>query len=226
MKHIVSFSGGKDSTCLLINLIEHGYRVDEAVFVDTGKEFPALYNHIDKVEKFIQKPITRLTIDFDYWFSEHVKTKGKNKGKQGYGWPDFQNRWCTSLKRKAFNNYLKQYDQVTDYRGIAADENQRFGNNKDCRFKLRYPLVEWGITQQQALQFCYSRGFDWGGLYEDFHRVSCWCCPLSRIDELRVLYNKYPDLWDSLKLMDMKSWRYFKPNYSLKQLEVKFSKEK
>ena len=46
--------------------------------------------------------------------------------------------------------------------------------------------MEWRITEAKALQICYDQGFDWGGLYEIYHRASCWCCPLQRIDELRT----------------------------------------
>ena len=41
---IVEFSGGKDSTALLINLLEKGYEVDKAVRVDFGTEFKEMYD--------------------------------------------------------------------------------------------------------------------------------------------------------------------------------------
>ena len=64
-----------------------------------------------------------------------------------------------------------------------------------------------------------------GGIYEDFKRVSCWCCPLQSLNELRVLYHKYPDLWERLKEMDKKSWNTFRADYSVEQLEEKFKRE-
>ena len=50
-KHIVSFSGGKDSTAMLLLMIEKGYKIDEIIFLDTGVEFPEMYEHIEKVKK-------------------------------------------------------------------------------------------------------------------------------------------------------------------------------
>ena len=47
---IVSFSGGKDSTAMLLRLLEEKWPVDMILFVDTGLEFPAMYDHIDKVD--------------------------------------------------------------------------------------------------------------------------------------------------------------------------------
>lgn len=85
MKHIVQFSGGKDSTAMLLMMLERGMPVDEIIFCDTGKEFPDMYKHIQKVEQYIGRPITRLKADksFDYYFSDYEKVKGKNKGSKG-----------------------------------------------------------------------------------------------------------------------------------------------
>ena len=58
--HVVSFSGGKDSTAMLLKMLEEGMQVDEIIFCDTGVEFPAMYDHIDKVEKYINRNVTRL----------------------------------------------------------------------------------------------------------------------------------------------------------------------
>lgn len=236
--NIVSFSGGKDSTAMLLLMIERGIHIDRIIFVDTTKEFPQMYTHIEKVKSFI-KPyvIETVKIDYDYWFADHVKTKGKNKGRKGYGWPDFRNRWCTALKRKSFLCQLYSYEdnsrkrryvknknlEIVEYHGIAYDEKDRCKKNKGRNIK--YPLVDWKITENQALQYCNSKGFDWGGLYEDFGRVSCWCCPLSRIGELRVLYNKFPKLWKELIRMDKKSFRKFRSDYSIEQLNEKFANE-
>lgn len=222
--NIVSFSGGKDSTAMLLMMIERGISVDRVICVDTTKEFPEMYQHIDKVQSLCPVEIEVVKIDFDYWFGEHIKTKGKNKGKKGYGFPDFRNRWCTSLKREAVNRTRKTIlGDYIQFHGIAFDENHRCNNNTGRNIK--YPLIEWGITEKEALEYCYSKGFDWGGLYEKFHRVSCWCCPLSRIDELRVLYNDFPELWAELREMDKKSFRQFRSDYSVEDLSNRFANE-
>lgn len=221
IKHIISFSGGKDSTAMLLMMIEKNISIDDIVFCDTGMEFPLMYKHIEKVEKYIKRPITILKNDksFEYYLAEHIKIRGKNKGKKGYGWPDFKNRWCTAgLKRNLMLKYCR--DNI-EYHGIAYDEKERCKKNKTGR-NIKYPLVEWKITEKQALEYCYNKGFDWGGLYKDFIRVSCWCCPLSRIGELEILYNKYPKLWNKLKKLDKLSYRKFRNDYTVDELEKKF----
>ncbi len=216
MKHIVSFSGGKDSTAMLLMMLEKKMKVDEIIFCDTGMEFPQMYEHIKKVEKHIGRPITMLKAEkgFEYYMFDHEKTKGL----KGYGWPRMFMRWCTGeLKTKLLKKYYEK-QEITEYIGIAADEPARIKDKN-------YPLVDWGVTEAEALKYCYQKGFDWGGLYKDFRRVSCWCCPLQRIDGLRVLYHKYPVLWETLKDMDKRSHNQFKETRSVENLELLFRME-
>jgi len=43
MEHL-NFSGGKDSTAMLLRMIDKGRRPDKIVFADTGMEFPEMYD--------------------------------------------------------------------------------------------------------------------------------------------------------------------------------------
>ncbi len=222
--NVVAFSGGKDSTAMLLMMIEKGVPIDKIIFVNTTKEFPQTYEHIEKIKAYI-KPleITTVPVNFDYWLGEHIKTKGKNKGKVGYGFPDFKTRWCSSLKRDTARKAMPP--NAIEYHGIAFDEKSRTSKNNKCGRTIRYPLMEWGITQKDALEYCYSKGFNWGGLYEKFSRTSCWCCPMKRISELKTLYTDYPDLWNTLKDMQKKSYRKFRSGYTVSELEAKFAKD-
>lgn len=237
--NIVSFSGGKDSTAMLLMMLEKGIRVDRVINVDTTKEFPQMYAHIERVQALIAPlKIEVVKIDFDYWFREHVKTKGSRKGEKGYGFPNFRNRWCTDLKKAAIGSLITQgtynprsragtitraLEGITEYHGIALDEKHRT-LRKGSR-NIQYPLVDWGVTEEQALAYCYERGLDFGGLYHKFHRVSCWCCPLSRIGALRVLHNDFPELWAELVAMDAGQVRKFRLDYSVAELSQRFLKE-
>lgn len=44
--HIVSFSGGKDSTAMLLHMMELGMQIDIVLYCDTWMEFPAMYRHV------------------------------------------------------------------------------------------------------------------------------------------------------------------------------------
>lgn len=223
-KHIVSFSGGKDSTAMLLKMLEKEMQIDDIICIDTTKEFPEMYDHINKIQDMINIKITTIEIPFDYYLKEHIKTKGSNKGMVGYGWPDSQNRWCTALKRQYSNKYIREVYRgysIIEYQGIAADESHRSNNNSKKRH-IKYPLISFKMSERDCIEFCYSKGLDWGGLYEKMNRVSCYCCPLSSLKELEVLYNEYPDLWDKMKEYDKLSFRKFRADYSLDQLEDRF----
>lgn len=163
MKHIVQFSGGKDSTAMLLMMLERGMPVDEIVFCDTGKEFPQMYEHIKKVEEYIGRKITILKPEksFDYYFAEHVRGRGKSVGAKGYGWASMRIRWCTGLlKTQPNKKYLSGKGEHRLYIGIAFDEPKRHENIPQ---NVIHPLYDWGITEAEALKYCYEHGFDWGG---------------------------------------------------------------
>jgi 3'-phosphoadenosine 5'-phosphosulfate sulfotransferase (PAPS reductase)/FAD synthetase len=226
MKHIVSFSGGKDSTAMLLMMIERKMPIDYIVYVDNGKEFPQMYDHIKKVEAYI-KPfeITKLEYDFDFWFGERVITKGRREGEIGYGWPVFRIRWCTRLKIWTIKKFRRQFKYNTiEYIGLAYDEKDRAKESKPKKI-MKYPLIDWEITEKQALQYCYDKGFDWDGLYEKIGRVSCYCCPLMHLEYLEVVYKDFPALWDTMKEMNKKSFRNFRYDYTLDELEERFDKQ-
>ena len=235
--NVVSFSGGKDSTAMLLMMIERGIPVDRVIYIDTTKDFPQMYRHIEKVQKMIEPiKIERIKIDFDYWFAEHIRTKGREKGQKGYGWPGVRSRWCTALKREAYNHvvfgvtynsYKRKKKDIVEFIGIAYDERHRTQHNKSYfrNREVRYPLVEWKVTEKQALEYCYSKGLDWEGLYEKFDRLSCYLCPLQGIKALRILYNEFPELWQKMKELDRYSRKTFRPDYSLEELERRFQNE-
>lgn len=227
MKHIVSFSGGKDSTALLLLMLEKGMPVDEIVFLDTGMEFPELYEHIAAVEAYTGRTVTRLRAEktWDYYFSQHIRTRGPYAGRAGYGWPSMRRRWCTRiLKLNVIHDWLKQFNgDYVKYVGIAADEQKRVKN--DPKFKEKYPLVEWGITEKQALEYCYARGFRWRGLYELTPRVSCYLCPMQSIGSWRNLRKHRPELWKKALEYDSKSSYQLSTRFSLHDLEARFRRE-
>lgn len=153
----VSLSGGKDSTAMLLMMLDRGEHIDEIVTVDTGMEFPEMYDHLEKLQKQVGIPFTVLKAEksFEYYLKDHELTRGKHAGQHGYGWARMRSRWCTSkLKTSLIDKHVAQLPgEVTQCIGIAADEKNRVRDK-------RYPLVEYGITEAEALAYCYSRGFD------------------------------------------------------------------
>lgn len=234
--HTVSLSGGKDSTAMLLMMIEREMPIDVVICADTGMEFPEMYEHLEKIDALLYREqglrieYLRHPKSFEYLMFEEQREKGDRLDVLGYGWPSMQIRWCTgTLKTHMISkqvNQLKAGRNAIHYVGIAADEAHR------CKDE-RYPLVEWDVDEATALKYCYDRGFDWGGLYEIYRRASCWCCPLQRIGELRKLRECHPELWQRLRDMDIRAREEFGPGplgqfketYSVEMLEERFANE-
>jgi len=211
VNNIVSFSGGKDSTAMLHMMLERGEQIADVVFFDTGWEFPEMLAHIQHVEANTGIRITRLRPDkpFANWMFKRpiVARKGPNKGcvhRIGNGWPSPSRRWCTRIKVDAINKHLARWPNPVSCVGIAVDEVHRTQTKaqRNGKYPKRYPLIEYDVDEAEALQYCRRLGYDWGGLYEVFSRVSCFCCPLQRIGELRRLRRHRPAQWQAMLKMD------------------------
>lgn len=226
---------------MLLLMIECGMPIDAVLSADTGMEFPEMYEHLAKVDEYLYRErgihITTLRHPhgFEYLMFDVPQQKKRAIERRiamgqpltGYGWPGIRVRWCTGqlkthLIEKEVNRLKGEYGAL-HYVGIAADEAWR------CKGE-QYPLVEWGITEAAALRICYDRGYDFGGLYEIYHRASCWCCPFQRIDELRKLRKHHPELWKKLMELDRRALAQFGPgplgqfkqNWSVERLEQRF----
>lgn len=87
-----------------------------------------------------------------------------------------------------------------EYQVIDADETERI--EKERRENKVLPLVEMGITEAQALQYCYDRGIYWEQngvrLYEILDRVSCRICRNKNLKELQNIKRYLPETWTEL----------------------------
>lgn len=215
---------------MLLMMLEKNLPLDEIIFCDTGLDFPAMKTHINKVEEYIGRPIVRLKskYSFEYLMFDYPKKRGKSKGHKGYGWPRVTTRWCTrSLKLEVSAHYLSKYPYTIEYIGIASDEAHR--KKKNPKRRTAYPLIDWGITGEDALDYCYSKGFHWDGLYDKFTRVSCYLCPFQQVEDLRTLYRHFPLLWQKLKAIDNRNIEQFQDTYKHKwnvwEYEIRFDFE-
>jgi len=147
MKHIVSFSGGKDSTAMLLMMIDKGAEIDEIVFADTLLEFPEMYEYIDKIEGVIGREIIKAVpkTTFFKWFYGKAKS-GKSAGRER-GFPPQRCHCYWSREVKDYTLKKHTYGH-TVYIGIASDESKRAKAHP--HFNAVYPLVEWGTTEKEC----------------------------------------------------------------------------
>ena len=229
VKYIASVSFGKDSLAMLLRLIEENYPLDAVVFYNTGMEFDCIYairdkvltllrdNGIEFVELYPQEP-------FMYSMLERkIKYKTRDGYHYGYGWCGGPCRWGTKFKTSAIQKFKKSInDKVVDYVGIASNEPSRFSKARQEGKVL--PLVEWGMTEADCLEYCHERGYYWieqvscagmeyMDLYDILDRVSCWCCSNKNLKELRKIYRHLPQYWSRLETLQKQIDRPFKGSY-------------
>lgn len=51
--HAVSLSGGKDSTAMLLMMLERDMPIDAVLTADTGMEFPEMYEHLERIDQLL-----------------------------------------------------------------------------------------------------------------------------------------------------------------------------
>ena len=228
VKHIVNWSGGKDSSAMLIRMAEEGMPIDDIVFIEVmatptlGGELPEMYEYIGKMERYIGRKITvvRSVLDFDTVCHQGYQ-KGQWAGKI-YGFPLTRGAWCNSrLKIRTIQKHYKTYGEHIRYVGIAADESKRLARLEAC---CRAPLAEWDMTEQDCVEFLKKREM-LNPLYQKFKRLGCWFCVKQGLASLRVLRRDYPEYWAMLLEWDKESPRTFKPRYTVSGLEQRFSLE-
>ena len=229
MKYIASVSFGKDSLAMLLMLLEKNMPLDEVVFYDTGMEFQAIYNIRDKIKLLLQEKnikFVELKPNYDFEYKMFEKPVKKRNGTIGYGysWCGGRCRWGTTDKLKTIEKYTQgNYEYI----GIASDEVKRI--KKERKPNKLMPLVEWGMSEQDCIEYCHSQGYYWQEsnieLYSILDRVSCWCCANKNLKELKNYYLFLPEYWEKLKELQRKTDRNMKGKYSVFDLEKKFKLE-
>lgn len=189
-RHILSLSGGKDSTALAV-LMRDVVPEMEYVFCDTLAELPETYEYLDRLEAYLGKKIVRLNAErgFDHWLAMY-----------GGLLPSSQMRWCTRmLKLKPFEAYVGD-DPVISYVGIRADEPERFGYiSTKPNITPVFPFKERGIVKQDVLRILDEAGLGMPEYYKWRSRSGCYFCFFQRKVEWVGLKRHHPDLYEEAK---------------------------
>lgn len=184
VRHIVSLSGGKDSTALAIYLRDRIPNL-EYVFCDTGEELPETYDYLQKLEAILGTTIIRLNPDrpFKHYLEVYRGVL-----------PDARTRWCTrKLKIEPFERFVGE-DLVYNYIGIRADEPHRKGYiSTKPNIIPKYPFIDDGITKDDVLRILDESGIGLPEYYEWRSRSGCYFCFFQQRIEWLGLYQKHPD---------------------------------
>jgi 3'-phosphoadenosine 5'-phosphosulfate sulfotransferase (PAPS reductase)/FAD synthetase len=189
VRHILSLSGGKDSTALAIYMRDRAPEM-EYVFCDTRKELRETYEYLARVEAYLGKPIVRLHDDrgFDHWLDVYG----------GY-LPSSRMRWCTrQLKIRPFERYVGE-DVAVSYIGIRADEQREGYISTKPNITARYPFKEDGIVKADVLRILEESGLGIPPYYKWRTRSGCYFCFFQRKIEWVGLKENHPDLFEKSK---------------------------
>ncbi len=185
IRHILSLSGGKDSSALALYLRDRVPNM-EYVFCDTKKELEETYEYLDKIEAYLGKKIIRLCDErgFDHWLEVY----------NGF-LPSSQMRWCTRmLKIRPFEKYVGD-DEVLMYVGIRADEDRQAYVSTKPNIKPVYPFKEDGIKRDDVFRILEESGVGLPKYYGWRTRSGCYFCFFQRKSEWVGLHEHHPDLY-------------------------------
>jgi 3'-phosphoadenosine 5'-phosphosulfate sulfotransferase (PAPS reductase)/FAD synthetase len=186
-RHILSLSGGKDSTALAVYMRDKVPEM-EYVFCDTGEELPETYEYLDKVEAYLGREIRRLKNNREGFADLLAARKGFL--------PSPAARWCTQyLKIVPFEQYVGD-DPAISYIAIRADEAHRKGYlSTKPNIRARYPFIEDGITKSDVTRLLYDSGLGMPSYYEWRSRSGCYFCFFQQRNEWVGLLERHPDLF-------------------------------
>ncbi len=233
-KIIVSVSGGKDSTAMLLKAIDE-YPKDDIipVFCDTGWEHPATYEYLNYLEKTLNITITRIKNKrFDNLLDMIRK-------KKMFPTSDPKYHYCSyELKKVPFWHFLKQFNEPVEnwigirtqesknrerqYSGISPDElfdyADTYPNSPNyCHIhKTRYPIIDLSLAD--IMKFYKKRNIKLNPLYYEFNiRVGCYPCILSYMDSWAIVYKSEIGKKNILKLVELeKELNYLMPGRNIK----------
>jgi hypothetical protein len=185
VRHILSLSGGKDSTALAIYMRDRIPEM-EYVFCDTQKELPETYEYLDRLQGHLGKTIVRLNAErgFDHWLEIYG----------GY-LPSSRMRWCTKmLKIIPFEKYVGD-DVIFNYIGLRADEDREGYISHKPNIKPVYPFKEAGIVEADVMRILEESGLGLPKYYAWRTRSGCYFCFFQRKAEWVGLLERHPALF-------------------------------
>lgn len=143
IKHVVSVSGGKDSTATLLLALEN-CRTDSIIpiFCDTGNEHQAVYDYLAYLEQALDITIIRLKADFSEriaakrMFIARDQRKGRRDGKRL--------RWSNKAKRRALDNLHPTGNPFLDlcmWKGRFPSRNAQFCTEElKCNMAVEFQI--------------------------------------------------------------------------------------
>lgn len=236
--HVISWSGGKDSTATIILFHEH-----EKELLKEGEEVIILYSEVmfdtkknipgtnPKIRDFIYEK----KAVFESWgyTVEILRADGKYKdfldffnhplneraapervGKK-HGFP--LSKGMCGIKRELKEKPMKKWferntDERIEYVGLAIDEPKRLESLHKQKGKISL-LERYSLTEEDARNLC----IEYGMLSPQYSlkgqkRDGCWFCPYAKLVEHQNIRELYPKAWKKYVSLENEDLAYKKWN--------------
>jgi len=178
---VVPWSGGKDSTVTLILSSKALGKKVVPVFVDTGLEFKETLEYVDNLA--CQLGISLLKL----------KAPIKEAIESGRELPTNKNRWCTHLKVKATQGYIRQLSKTGKVLMVVGDREAESSSRLNRPATIEHedhveaaPIKFWSAMHVQLYlalnKVPLNPMYDYG-----FFRVGCYICPALRSWEISLI---------------------------------------
>lgn len=216
MIRVVQFSGGKDSTALVLWAIEQWGDDFLPMFCDTGWEHPFTLAYVETINQRLLGG-RLVTLRSEVYPDGMVQLVVKKKRV-----PSAKARFCTDeLKTEPSCLYVRDLpDEATVYQGIRADESKKRSDDGPRFFSDRYdcwierPLYHW--TAEQVFAMHKKHGIEPNPLYKlGAGRVGCFPCVQVNHAELKRMSQTLPEIWDRMAELEAAAAgrTFFPPNY-------------
>jgi len=201
---LINFSGGKDSSCLLLLAKEVDANV-EAIYMTSGLEIPGSLEFVQKeadrqgLKLHITDPVRDYQGDFPYWVR-----------KFNY-FPSYGYNYCSSrLKLRPSRAYLRKiygYKHIYRVNGVRKAESSRRAKiykekapiRKDWENSGHFlvePIQEW--TGQDVKDYLKANNFEVQKQYSVFGVSGCAYCPFYQVEIYQRILSVYPNIYDEI----------------------------
>ncbi len=85
--------------------------------------------------------------------------------------------------------------------------------------------MDWGVTEADALQYCYDTATISEGCTSCSTASPAGAALCKGSLKLRNLRKHFPELWAKLQYWETRTWRSFRADYSVDELEIRFAFE-
>lgn len=212
LPNLVSFSGGKDSICTLLLVLESGIDFN-IIFIDTGIEFEETVNYVEEIINDLNLKDSLILCKSDTDFFKEI---------DNYGVPSRDYRWCNKLLKLNIVNEMVQknfpdgiltfvgnrkYESFLRYRDSTKGHISINKYTQQINVSL---IMNW--TALHVWLFIFLKKVKFNPLYTvGYERIGCIYCPANKLADLEILKEIHPDLyekWSQILLNQLKKFNY------------------